>query len=119
MRNQISPQQSKSRITPKPKSVNAIDNYFNTDKRIEESLISLKSLKEHQGWKIVNAYLSYSKDQLINALYSLDSDDPVKVQTELIKIQNQLRYIDYLLELPDLIIQSFKSGDTEHLDPYY
>jgi len=115
------PTQTKPK-TKKPKALPIqtmpIERYFKDKDTIATSLLSLQELQHNQGWHIICSYLKDTKSKLIEELQRLDTAHPQALQT-LSKIQDQIKYVDYLLSLPQLIIDSYNQDfGSEILDPY-
>lgn len=103
----------------KPLSVLDITEYFKDDNAIKATLDALVSLKNNYGWKIIVAYLNETKQHLINQLLNLENSDVMSLSRDLTRIQDQLKYIEYLTTLPDFLINSFREDiENSNLDPY-
>jgi len=110
---------SKSLTKTIPTPYPAIETYFKDKNTTTNSLMSLSDLRGHTGWRILQAYLTETKAHLMRELLNLRSSDVAELSLNLARIQEQLKYIDYLLSLPQLIIDSYTENlNGLNLDPF-
>jgi hypothetical protein len=107
------------KIQPLPKTA-PIEVYFKDPESIKITLASLSDLSNNAGWKIITSYLNETKKHLTNQLLTLQSPDVMSLSRDFMRIQDQLKYLDYLLSLPQFLIDSYREDvEKSNLDPYY
>ena len=107
------------KIQPLPKTA-SIEVYFKDPDSIRITLASLSDLSNNAGWRILTSYLNETKKHLTNQLLNLQSPDVMSLSRDFIRIQDQLKYLDYLLSLPQFLIDSYREDiEKSNLDPYY
>ena len=107
------------KIQSLPKTA-SIEVYFKDPDSIRITLASLSDLSNNAGWRILTSYLNETKKHLTNQLLNLQSPDVMSLSRDFIRIQDQLKYLDYLLSLPQFLIDSYREDiEKSNLDPYY
>ena len=106
-------------MKPLPKDYSAIESYFKDKNSITNSVTSLVALSHHPGWLIIQAYLTDTRLRLESELLHLDPVNDTALSIHMTRIQEQLNYINYLLNLPRLIVDSYNEDTgSSNLDPY-
>jgi len=97
-----------------------MDMYFKDKNSISNSLASLRGLEKNIGWKIIKAYFGETKQHLLKQLQGMEFDTDVELARKYYRTVDQIRYIDSLLTLPQLLIDSYREDlEGSNLDPYY
>ncbi|MEM3609338.1 MAG: hypothetical protein QW076_00305 [Candidatus Anstonellales archaeon] len=106
-------------VKPKqfPNKVLSLEMYFRDASAIKASLASLIDLSTSNGWHILQSYLTEQKNNLIQSLQNIDPTDK-NIALLIAKTQSQIEFIDTLLTLPQLIIDSYNEIESDNLDPY-
>jgi hypothetical protein len=120
MRQKTTTKKETKTIKPKQVSVKvqAIENYFKDVPTIKMSLVALSELQSSVGWQILVAYLKATKDNILKELQIIDTNEP-NVLNRINQLQSELKVIDYLMSLPNIIIESYNNDfGGEILDPY-
>jgi len=101
-----------------PNRVSSFQEYFKDVPTIRISLAALEELQGTMGWNIIVSYLKETKQNVINELQTIDTAIP-NALNRINQLQSEVKVIDYILSLPNVIIESYNNDlGGEILDPY-
>jgi len=114
--------QPKQVIRQSSKEYFEIERYFKDENTIKNSIASLSTLRDHTGWHIVEAYFTDTKKRLVDELLNLQPANDANLSFNVVRIQEQLKYIDYMINLPKFLMDSYREdierSNLDKLDPY-
>ncbi len=102
-----------------PMSIPDLREYLKDEQSIKATLSAVADLQNNYGWKVIQTYMNETRKQLMNQLLNLNEPDMVSRDRAITRIQDNIHYIDYILGLPQFIINEYNKGNIGmELDPY-
>jgi hypothetical protein len=101
-----------------PIKLQSMTDYFKDIPTIKMSVAALLELQGTVGWQIIISYLKETKENIIKELQIIDTSNPTALN-RINQLQSEVKVIDYIMSLPNVIIDSYNNDlGGEILDPY-
>ena len=109
----------KTMIIKAPK-VKPFDLSFKDVKENTKIIVALESLKGNAGWQFLTQVLEANVKYLNNCILEKKDGEIILEEKDLDVMRDKYRFINELLEKPDMFIKKLKSPEIEpeNLDPY-